>query len=30
MDSITWINLLLYVDDMVLIADFVDQVVATL
>jgi hypothetical protein len=31
MDSITWISLLLYVvDDMVLIAEFVNQVVAAL
>jgi hypothetical protein len=30
MDSITWINLLLYVDNMVLIAEFANQVVAAL
>jgi hypothetical protein len=30
MDSITWINLLFYADDMVLIAEFVDQMVAAL
>jgi hypothetical protein len=30
MDSITWISLLLYVDDMVLIAESVNQVVAAL
>jgi hypothetical protein len=30
MDSITWISLLLYADDMVLIAESTEQVVATL
>jgi hypothetical protein len=30
MDSITWIILLLYEDDMVLIAEFADRVVAAL
>jgi hypothetical protein len=30
MDSITWISLLLYEDDMVLITEFADWVVATL